>query len=116
MPCTIKLNDRFTVTVTGNSPKELIQGASFWLNDFPCQCGNCKSKNILPRHRKAKGFDFFEVRCSDCKHTVKISEAKEDHSFFIRWDAKWEAPQSGGEQSHQPTSSAPEVDDSDIAY
>lgn len=93
MPASIKLTERITIQITGNTPKEIIQAGSFWLNDYPKACGNCSSTDISPRHRKAKGFDFFEVKCGKCHHSVKISEAKEDHSFFIRWDAKWQSTQ-----------------------
>ena len=112
MPASIKLTDKFTVTVTGNTPKEIIQGASFWLNDFPKQCGNCQSTDIAPRHRRTKGFDFYEARCAKCHHSVKISETKEDHSFFIRWDAKWLSPQQAYAESSgssQPSSSDPDA-------
>ena len=93
MPCTIKLTERITIQVTGNTPKEIIQGASFWLNDYPKACGNCKSADIVPKHRFNKPYHFYEVQCRACHHSVKISEAKETNEFFVRWDAKWESPQ-----------------------
>ena len=92
MPATIKINDRLTVQVPGTTAKEIIQGISFW-NTMPKVCGACKSPDVTPNARTAKGFLFMEMLCLKCHHTLKISEGKETHEPFIRWDAKWESPQ-----------------------
>ena len=117
MPATLRINPVLTVTISGNDPKEIFKGSSFWMREWPKKCGSCGSDLLLPLHRKASGFDFYEAVCMapTCGHSMQFGQQKADGSLFPK--REWKPPfQRDGEQSHQPTSNAPEVDDSDIAY
>ena len=88
-----------SVTVEAKDEKELFQRIGFFTNDVPCACGNCRSRNIVPTHRKIKGFDFYLMRCNDCEYEFSFGQKKEDSSLFPKKEEGWKAPfsrQSGG--------------------
>jgi len=115
MPATIKIGSSLTISVPGVDIKQLFKDVSFWTNDFPKVCGLCKSENIAPAHRVAQGFDFYSAKCGGCGAEYSFGQAKEGGHLFPK--REWKPPfQRDGEQSHQPTSSAPAPDESDIAY
>lgn len=51
------------------------------------RCGACQSDRTIARHREAKGFDFYERVCLDCRAHLALGQTKEgDHLFPKRKD------------------------------
>jgi hypothetical protein len=66
-----------------NDAKHAIEQMTVFAEIFgESQCGACKSQNVRPVHRKAKGYDFYEIRCLDCGASLKFGQKKEDGSLF----------------------------------
>lgn len=81
-----------TITIDGTDPKEAFKAGAFW-NEFQRECGTCKccgSTDILPTHRKNKGFDFFEAVCTNCNARYSFGQKKEDQSLFPKRDKGWQ--------------------------
>jgi hypothetical protein len=53
------------------------------------RCGNCESDNLSLVHRQPQGFDYYSVRCNDCKHELKFGQQKEGGKLFPKG---WEEP------------------------
>lgn len=77
------------VQVEADSIKELIQGASFF-TEVPSNCGHCGKGNVLPHHRQHDGNDFYELVCSDCKHTLSFGQHKTGGTLFVK--NEWKPP------------------------
>jgi hypothetical protein len=81
MAIALKINiGKFQIQVTGKSEEEVFEQVSFFA-ELPCECGLCKSKNIVPRHRRTGSgkdlYDFYELVCADCKATFACGQKKE---------------------------------------
>lgn len=73
----LKINiGKFQIQVSGKTEEEVFEQVSFFA-ELPCECGLCKSKNIVPRHRRTKDYDFYELKCADCKATFACGQKKE---------------------------------------
>lgn len=102
---------RCWLDVEAVSVKEAIKELSEFLDVLgESQCGLCGSEHVQPRHRLAKGYDFFEMFCLACGARLDFGQTREgDHLFPKRKDQdgnwigkngwyQWEATQadSGG--------------------
>jgi len=119
MPVTIKLNNRVSITLPASKVKEIFQEVSFFASDFPAKCGNCGKENIMPKHRLTKDGDaYYEAVCADCHYTFPFGQYKEGGGLFPKNDIGWKPPyrKGDGERAYQPTSNAPEADDSDVPF
>jgi len=81
MATALKINiGKFQIQVTGKTEEDLFEQVSFWA-ELPCECGKCKSKNIVPQHRRTGNgkdiYDFYELRCNDCRATYSCGQKKE---------------------------------------
>lgn len=47
-------------------------------------CGACDSTNIKRVHRKAQGFNFYELRCNDCDHRLEFGVLQDSERLFPR--------------------------------
>lgn len=83
----------------GDDCKELIREMSAALDIFgePC-CGMCKSPNISPVYRKAKGYEYYELACKDCNARLRFGQTKEDQVLFPKRkleDGSWDRQHRG---------------------
>jgi hypothetical protein len=81
-----------TISLNGTDPKEAFRAGAFW-NEFQRECGKCKlcgSTDILPTHRKNKGYDFYEAVCTGCNARYSFGQKKEDQSLFPKRDKGWQ--------------------------
>lgn len=75
---------------------------------FPLEnCGKCSSSNVKPVVRKTQGYEFFEIRCVDCGHSLSYGQTREDKTLFPkRKDKAGEWLQNRGWQKYQGTADA----------
>lgn len=71
-----------------NDQMNFFRAASF-VSDLPDSCGNCQSKNLRFLYRNPKGYEYAEVLCNDCRHTLKYGQHKEGNTLFAKG---WEPP------------------------
>ncbi len=45
-------------------------------------CGMCQSTDVVPSHRAAKGYDFYEMACCKCGATLSFWSDQEDGTLF----------------------------------
>ena len=66
------------------------------LGELPPDCGLCGSVDLALRHREAKGYHFYAVRCRQCGAEFAMGQRKQSGELFPR--GPWEAPrQNDGE-------------------
>lgn len=66
-----------------NDSKDAIVQMTVFAEIFgEAQCGACRSQNVRPHHRKAKGYDFYEMLCLECNSRLSFGQKKEDGSLF----------------------------------
>jgi hypothetical protein len=53
------------------------------------KCGNCDSDNLSLVHRQPQGYDYYSVKCNECKHELKFGQQKEGGKLFPKG---WEEP------------------------
>ena len=75
---------RLVIEMEGTTIKDLFQqiGPIAEVLDADSACGKCGSPNIYPRTREAKGFDFYELVCSDCKAKLSFGQFKDGSGLF----------------------------------
>ena len=84
----IKANTRLgtvTIQIEAENTKDLFKELAFF-SQCPTECGNCGSKEIRPSHSTAKGYDFYQMECSACRHELKFGQRKEDGGLFPKHD------------------------------
>lgn len=63
--------------------KDALQQLGDFMEVFgESHCVACRSQNVMPVHRRAKGFDFYEMKCCDCGSALRFGVKKEDHTLF----------------------------------
>lgn len=88
------------ISISGKDEKDLIEQVSFF-EELPCECGKCQSKNLGFRYRRAKDYDFYELRCKDCRATFALGQKKEGGGLYPRGsqerdhEGEWEAEYKG---------------------
>lgn len=108
-----KLPSGILVTTTGENLEEALQPfaeAVAVLSDH--KCGRCGSDNLKPVHRKNEGYDFYEIRCGECRAELIITKTKVDNIMYVKrktaageWDNEfggWQLPYSQQQQQQQP--------------
>ena len=67
------------------SVKDGIQELSQYMEVFvEGMCGVCQSTDVIPNHRTAKGYDFYEMKCLGCGATLSFGQTKEGGRLFPR--------------------------------
>ena len=113
MPLQIKLPSGLVISTAASEVKQQFKDISFWANDFPSQCGNCKGRNIVPEHhRNQDGNDFFHARCLDCKYEAAFGQHKTGGTLFFK--NEWKPP--FRKSDTQPASGAALEDGDEIPY
>jgi len=77
------------VNLEARDEQEFFEQAQFWY-DLPKACGNCGKTHLVPVHRQPKGYEYYEVKCRGCYHSLKYGITKEKGQLFPKG---WEAPQ-----------------------
>lgn len=117
MAVSIKLPSGITVTSTATDEKQAITELNFWANEFPAECGNCKSTNITPRHRVSGKFNYYEARCGKCGHTLSFGQYESGVGLFAKRKDGWKPPyQGGGSERQESQKQSQESDDDSIPY
>jgi hypothetical protein len=105
---TLKIG-RTPVLIEGATLKECFVETEL-ICQLPPSCGNCGSDNIAPSYSRTDAYEFFALRCGDCKHELKFGQRKTDKGLFPKFDEGkdgWVAPYSGGgrrqEESPRPS-------------
>ena len=69
--------------VEAESVKEALKDISEFSEIFgETVCAACGRDNAQPRHRVAKGYDFYEVACLSCGAVLSFGQAKEGGRLF----------------------------------
>lgn len=82
---------RHMVTVEGASTVEAIEAVSEF-SEMPSKCGNqqCGGTDLALKHRKAKEFDFYSLKCHSCGQELRFGQTKVGDKLFPK---RWEKPQ-----------------------
>lgn len=113
MSVTLKTNIKVGSTpiqIEAPTPKALFMGIGLF-DQFSSECGNCGSDNIRPIGYRNKGYEFYQLKCAECGHALKISEAKDTGDLYLDKNNVWEPPyqpQGGGGGGGQRHQSSPE--------
>jgi len=95
MKISYTVNDRCKMEVELQGLKDTFQFLAMADTMFGLKrCGNCESPNLSFQHKTPKGYDYYSVRCDDCRHEFKFGQQKETGRLFPKG---WEPPFSGGE-------------------
>ena len=71
------------LTVEGESAKDAMKAISDYADVFAeSVCGACQSTELLPSHRTAKGYDFYEMVCLACGARLSFGQLKEGNRLF----------------------------------
>ena len=100
---------RTPVLIEGATLKECFLETEL-ICQLPHQCGNCSSDNIQPGYSRTDDYEFFFLRCGDCKHELKFGQRKSDKGLFPKFDEGqegWVAPYGGGRRRQQEDSPPP---------
>ena len=74
---------RAWVTLECQGVKEAIRALSEYAEVFrETQCGLCQSDQVIPTHRQAKGYDFYEMECLSCGAVLSFGQTKEGGRLF----------------------------------
>ena len=77
------------IEVDANGVKEAIQALSEYSEVFQeLTCGLCQGNNVVPNHRQAKGYDFYEMRCLTCGARLSFGQTKEGGRLFPKRNDK----------------------------
>ena len=71
------------IEVEASNVKEAMQGIGEYAEVFKedtCQC--CQSTNVIPIHRNAQGYDFYEMVCCDCGAKLSYGQTREGGRLF----------------------------------
>ena len=87
---TYAVNDRTKIDIELKDIKQCFSFLSYADSVFGVKCcGNCESKNLSFCHRQPQGYDYYSVKCNDCKHELKFGQQKEGGKLFPKG---WEEP------------------------
>lgn len=74
---------RAWIEVEAETVKEAIRGLSEYAEVFgETKCGLCGGDRVLPTHRNAKGYDFYEIVCLSCGAKLSFGQTKEGERLF----------------------------------
>ena len=66
-------------------------------------CGCCSGKNVSFGHRTAQGYDFYEVRCTDCGAKFSFGQRRDGGGLFPKTkDEKGNLLPDGGWSVYRP--------------
>lgn len=117
------------VLIEGNTLKECFEETEL-ICQLPQHCGNCKSDNLLPGYSKTGDYEFYFLRCGDCRHELKFGQRKSDKGLFPKFDEGqdgWVEPFKGARRQEEdrpqyttqrsaPPPAAYTEDDDDIPF
>lgn len=81
---TLKIG-RTPVLIEADSLKQCFEETEL-ICQLPQCCGNCQSDNILPGYSRSGDYEFYFLRCGDCKHELKFGQRKSDKGLFPKFD------------------------------
>ena len=71
------------VEVEAPDAKEAVKELSSYIDFFgESTCGLCQSTDVVPRHRVAQGYDFYEMVCRACGAKLSFGQTREDNKLF----------------------------------
>src|SRR5687767_1953475 len=79
----MKVSPKTIVTVEGEKVKE-IHAALAQLSEVyaePC-CGLCKSTSVIPNHRVAGKYQYYELKCVDCNARLALGQPNEGGGLY----------------------------------
>lgn len=86
-----KVNASTIIEVEGITPKDVFEGIAR-LEDFAHEsvCGACQGTNLQYVVREAKGFKFYEIRCTnrECGAKLSLGQSKENDGLFPKRKAE----------------------------
>lgn len=76
-----------TVQVEADSVKDAIKKLSGYYDVFgEKKCGECGHEELAVQHRKAKGYDYYELRCPSCDARLSFGQHQEGETLFPKRD------------------------------
>lgn len=111
-----QVSEKFAIEHTVEDSKGAFQFLSECATMFGVtECGNCGSHNLEHVYRTPQGYEYFSIKCKDCKHELKFGQQKEGGNLFPKG---WEEPYQGGEakksQSRKKATVPADDDDDDL--
>ena len=107
-----------TIHLDGDDPKKAIAILTKWDAMLTEQhCGACQSPQIVPRHRQAQGYDFYNLSCLKCGHRLEFGQLREGGGLFPKrkddqgnWleNNGWTKWQKEGGQNQSPSGYGPQ--------
>jgi translation initiation factor 2 beta subunit (eIF-2beta)/eIF-5 len=71
------------VTIQCQTVKEAIKELSEYGVVFgESKCEMCQSEQVIPTYKLAKGYDFYEMTCTDCGASLSFGQTKEGERLF----------------------------------
>ena len=94
------VNENCTLEFEGKDMKHCFVFMSYAGDLFgQKRCGNCDSEHLRPVHRTPKGYEYYSVRCDDCRFELKFGQQKDGGRLFPKG---WEPPfESDADQPRQ---------------
>lgn len=101
MQVTYAVNDRTKIDIELKDIKQCFSFLSYADTVFGVKrCGNCDSDSLSFVHRQPQGFDYYSVKCGDCKHELKFGQQKEGGKLFPKgWEEPFYSDNEGGERN-----------------
>jgi hypothetical protein len=90
---------RHVVTVEAATTTDVIKAVSEF-SEMPNQCPHCKGTDLALKHREAKGYDFYSLKCNGegCGRELRFGQTKGTLRLFPK---QWEVPRYGsGDADH----------------
>lgn len=105
---TLKLSlPLFSIEITGETERDLIRQAAFWLS-IPHKCPVC-SKPIVLDYATPKTYIYFKLKCTgETPHTVNLGEpVDKNKSLYYDTTKTWEKFRPGRHEDDQASASGP---------
>lgn len=65
-------------------------------------CGNCESTNLALAYKTPGEFEYYSIKCKDCRHELKFGQTKDGKKLFPKgWEPPYEGGNGGGENVNQ---------------
>jgi hypothetical protein len=107
-----QVSEKFAIEHTVEDSKGAFQFLSECGTMFGVtECGNCGSSNLEHVYRTPQGYEYYSIKCKDCKHELKFGMQKEGGSLFPKG---WTEPYQGGEAKKQSRKTVPDDSDDDL--
>lgn len=79
MKLLVNTGQGLTIQAEGETTKDLFKQIALVQKTFEDNvCGLCESRNLQYVFREAKGYEFYELRCKDCRGKLSFGNPKAD--------------------------------------